>query len=84
MKILWMIRCLIYYLADYDSVMAYLDAHPAVKQKSVMSGEYADFFPSRWRYTWKMLGIEWKHRDRYGRKCRRAGGNCARCNAKHC
>lgn len=80
----YMIGRFMYHLREYNDVMNYMESHPRVKQEAVMRGEYADFFSSRWRYAWKMTGIEWRHRDRYGRKCRKAGGNCARCNAKHC
>ena len=83
--VLWrMVRWFIYYLADYEDIKAYIDYRPGLKQKYVLSGEYAGLFSSRWRYACKMTALEWRHRDRYGWKCHRAKGNCAKCGAKHC
>lgn len=84
MVILRMIRWFVYYLQNYERFIRFLDSRPVLKQRSVMSGEYANCFSSRWRYALTMTLILWKHRDRYGWKCRRIGGNCAKCKEKHC
>lgn len=80
--ILWrMIRWFFYYLWDYDGMMDFMEHRPDVKEESIKCGEYANWFSSRWRYAWKMTRVQWKHRDRYSRKCKR---DCFNCNAKHC
>ena len=84
MAVFRMIGKFCFYLKEYDGVKGFVDSRPKLKQQAVMSGEYADLYSSRWRFAWKMTAIEWRHRDRYGRKCRKLGGNCARCKAKHC
>ena len=81
--ILWrMIRWFFYYLLhDYDDVMTFMEWKPKLKEEAIKSGEYADWFSSRWRYAWKMTRVQWKHRDRYSRKCNL---DCFNCKAKHC
>lgn len=41
-------------------------------------------YKSRFDFAWRNAKIHYAHRDRYGRKCRKYGGDCERCNAKHC
>ncbi|MBQ1617582.1 MAG: hypothetical protein II086_10010 [Ruminococcus sp.] len=63
--ILWrMIRWFFYYLLhDYDSSMDFMEMYPKLKEEAIKSGEYADWFSSRWRYAWKMTRVQWKHLD---------------------
>ena len=81
--VLWrMIRWFFYYLLhDYDGVMAFMEWKPKLKEEAIKSGEYAEWYSSRWRYAWKMTRVQWKHRDRYSRKCNL---DCFNCKAKHC
>ena len=81
--VLWrMIRWFFYYLLhDYDDVMTFMEWKPNLKEQAVRSGEYAEWYSSRWRYAWKMTRVQWKHRDRYSRKCNL---DCFNCKAKHC
>ena len=81
--VIWrMIRWFFYYLQrDYDDVMAFMEWKPKLKEQAVRSGEYAEWYSSRWRYAWKMTRVQWKHRDRYSRKCNL---DCFNCKAKHC
>lgn len=81
MVLLRMIRWFFYYLWDYDGMMDFMEHRPDVKEESIKCGEYADWFSSRWRYAWKMTRVQWKHRDRYSRKCNL---DCFNCKAKHC
>ena len=48
--ILWrMIRWFFYYLLhDYDDVMTFMEWKPKLKEEAIKSGEYADWFSSRW------------------------------------
>jgi hypothetical protein len=80
--VIWrMIRWFFYYLLrDYDDVMAFMEWKPKLKEQAVRSGEYADWYSSRWRFAWKMICVEWKHRDRLRNV--RFGGDCANCKAK--
>ena len=82
--VLWrMIRWFFYYLLhDYVGVMAFMEWKPKLKEKAIKSGEYAEWYSSRWRYAWKMTRVQWKHRDRL--RCERFGGDCSNCKAKHC
>lgn len=41
-------------------------------------------FKSRFDYALRTARSHYAHRDKYGRKCRKYGGDCDRCNAKHC
>ena len=41
-------------------------------------------YKSRFDFALRNAKIHYAHRDRYGRKCRKAGGNCENCTAKHC
>ena len=41
-------------------------------------------YKSRFDYALRNAKIHYAHRDRFGRKCRKYGGNCENCNAKHC
>ena len=81
MVLLRMIRWFFYDLWDYDGMMDFMEHRPDVKEESIKCGEYADWFSSRWRYAWKMTRVQWKHRDRYSRKCNL---DCFNCKAKHC
>lgn len=77
-----MIRWFFYYLLhDYDSSMDFMEMYPNLKEEAIKSGEYAEWYSSRWRYAWKMTRVQWKHRDRYSRKCNL---DCFNCKAKHC
>ena len=76
-----MIRYFFHYLRYYDFMIAFLDSRPKLKQQAVISGEYAEWYTSRWRFAWKATCVQWKHRDRFSRKCKR---NCFDCDAKHC
>lgn len=82
MVLLRMIRWFFYYLWDYDGMMDFMEWKPKLKEEAIKSGEYADWFSSRWRYAWKMTRVQWKHRDRL--RCERFGGDCSNCKAKHC
>lgn len=39
---------------------------------------------SRLYYAFENARIYYRHRDRYGRKCRKMQGDCERCDARHC
>lgn len=39
---------------------------------------------TRFAYALSTAKVHYRHRDRYGRKCKKNNGNCEKCNAKHC
>ena len=41
-------------------------------------------YKGRFDYALTNAKIFYKHRDRYGRKCQKANGDCSKCRAKHC
>lgn len=66
----------------YPMLMAFWDSRPKLQSELKEKGEW--FPKSRFDYALKTAKVHYKHRDRYGRKCRKFAGNCERCNAKHC
>ena len=66
----------------YDSSMDFMEMYPKLKEEAIKSGEYAEWYGSRWRFAWKMIRVKWQHRDRL--RCERFGGDCSNCKAKHC
>ena len=41
-------------------------------------------YKNRFDFAFRIAKIKYAHRDRYGRKCRKYGFDCDKCNAKHC
>ncbi len=80
--ILWKLikRFFAYLTWYYDFNMELMEMYPETKKETIKSGEYADWYSSRWRFAWKMIRVEWKHRDRLRNV--RFGGDCANCKAK--
>lgn len=39
---------------------------------------------TRFEYALSTAKVHYRHRDRYGRKCKKYKGNCSKCKAKHC
>lgn len=73
---------------NYPSFVAWSKAHFTEEQLREMERTDAQRgikpIRNRFDYAWKNAKIHYAHRDRYGRKCKKNGGDCNKCNAKHC
>jgi hypothetical protein len=85
------IRYFILAWKEYSGVMRFIEMfkrdNPEEYEKMCESDRAHGIDPeykSRFDYALKTARFCYAHRDRYGRKCRKAGGDCDNCNAKHC
>lgn len=75
---------------DYDSYRWFCDEHLGEEKfEEIMKREKDPvrarrMHNSRFWYALEGVRVMWRHRDRYGRKCRKYSGDCMVCNAKHC
>lgn len=82
------IRHFIYEWSNYPQMIAWRNAHFTDEQIKEM--EKKDLkrgikpYKNRFDYAFRNSKIYYLHRDRYGRKCKKYGGNCDICDAKHC
>lgn len=84
------IKYFVYEWRKYPRFNAYRKCLKKKSPKAYAEMEGADAergikpYKNRLDYAWRNAKIRWSHRDRYGRKCRKHGGNCEKCNARHC
>ena len=76
------IRYLISGWQSYPSYQAYWSNKQELLARLIEDGEWTP--KNRLDFAWRHARAKWRHRDRYGRKCRKANGDCDKCNAKHC
>lgn len=75
---------------EYPSFKHFCDYHFGVARTEAVNQMDKDperarkMCNSRFWYAIETAKVYYKHRDRYGRKCRKFGGDCEKCNAKHC
>lgn len=82
MMVIRFIRIFVQYLFAYDSFVAFWSKREEIRKQFEDAGD--EWYKNRFDYAWKNTVLWWRHRDRYGRKCRKFHGDCERCNAKHC
>ena len=75
-----MIKWLIYFFQAWRGFPAFKSFCEAQGVAEQMKKDYK----GRFDYAKKNAKTHYAHRDKYGRKCRKHGGDCEKCNAKHC
>ena len=69
----------VYHWREYTFFRWFWSERQEQYQELIDKGEY--HYKNRFDFAWRNAKVQWKHRDRYSKRCT---GDCEHCKLQHC